>query len=161
MAFFLLLATAGFFVRQWNPTAVAVYLIVWVLLCWFVVAHPRNTLVAVIWVALISGRAAYSVFRIHGFNYWWLWMLFNFYRAGTTFGNAAAQFPKGTIIEIVIVAFVGLVVLFGALHGWGRTELWNSLLLEMRSIARQPVPDPDDPRFKKWKDVKQPFPSAA
>jgi hypothetical protein len=161
MAFFLLLATLGYFVRQWNPTAIAVYLIGWALLCWFVIAQPRKTLITAIWVALISGRAAYSVFRIHGFNYGWLWMFYNFYRVGVNFGNSAAQFPKGTLTEIVIVSIIGVVTLFVAFFGLGRTKLWCLLLCEMRAIAREPVPDPDDPRFKKWKDIKQPFPSAA
>jgi hypothetical protein len=30
---------------------------------------------------------------------------------------------------------------------------------EMRSIAREPVPDPHDPRFKKW-DTRQRLPTA-
>jgi hypothetical protein len=159
LGFFLTLMVLGLFIRPWNALAVVAYVMIWAILCYFVIATPRNAIVTTIWVALNSGRPAYSVSRLHGSKFFWLWALYNLYRAGASFGNRGVQFPAGHIVEIAIISVVGFVVLFGALKERGSPQLWHMLRFDMRRIAQEPVPDPDDPRFKKWKDIRQPFPA--
>jgi hypothetical protein len=159
--FFVMMMIAGFFVRLWNAAAIATYVMVWIILCWFVIARPRNTLVKIIWVALISGRTAFALYRTHTYSYSWLIVAsFNFYRVAVNFGNASIQFPKGTALEVVSVAFVGAIVAVVAFVALEPPELLNTLRAQMHSIAQRPVPDPDDPRFRAWKDIQQPFPAA-
>jgi hypothetical protein len=161
LVFFVMMMIAGFFVRLWNAAAIATYVMVWIILCWFVIARPRNTLVKIIWVALISGRTAFALYRTHTYSYSWLIVAsFNFYRVAVNFGNASIQFPKGTALEVVSVAFVGAIVAVVAFVALEPPELLNTLRAQMHSIAQRPVPDPDDPRFRAWKDIQQPFPAA-
>ncbi len=161
LASFLAMMILGFFVRTWNGAALASYLIAWAILCWLIMARPRKTLISIIWVALISGRAGFALYRTHAWGYGMLiGMSYNLYKMAAGFGNAAAQFPKGTAIEIVFVAFAALAVLVCAHLAREPSELLNSLHAQMRAIAEKPVPDADDPRFRKWTDIKQPFPAA-
>jgi len=164
LAFFLVMMVLGFFVRQWNTRAVVVYVMIWAILCWVIMAKPRRSIDAAIWVALNSGRATYSLARFNSSAspFIWFWVIFNFYRASASFGNSAAQFPKGTVGELIVVSVIAVIVLLaGVVQGWNESPIWYLLRRHMREIAQEPVPDPDDPRFKKWKDIKQPFPSAA
>ena len=161
LAFFVIMMIAGFFVRPWNAAAIAAYLMVWLILCWLVMARPRNTLVKVIRVALVSGRAGFALYRTHYHGYVWLMsMSFNFYNVAVNFGNTSIQFPKGNALEVISVTFIGIVVAVVAYVAQEPPELLNTLRREMHSVAQEPVPDADDPRFRKWKDIKQPFPSA-
>jgi hypothetical protein len=132
----------------------------WAILGGLVIARPRNTIISAIWVALISGRPAFALFRLHQFGIGGIWMLFILYRAAANFGRSGAQFPSGNAVEVVLVLVIGVVVMLVIFGRFDENNVPDMLRYEMRSIAQQPVPDRDDPRFKKWKDIKQPFPPA-
>lgn len=159
--FFCVMAAIGFLVQPWNPIAVAVYVMLWAMVCRFVIARPRNMMTSVAWVALISGRAGYALRRLHNFGYFWfLWMLFYIRLFARTLGKSSTPFPEGTWTELIVFSLFGVVVLLGSLIRWGGNPLENAIAAAMRAIAQQPIPDPQDPRFRKWKDIRQPFPAA-
>jgi len=161
VVFFVIMMIAGFFVRPWNAAGVATYLMVWLILCWLVIARPRNTLIRIIWVALISGRAGFALYRTHTFSYsWFIIMSFNFYNVAANFGSTSIQFPKGTAMEVISVIFVGTMVAVVGYVAQDPPEVLDRLRTQLHSIAQTPVPDADDPRLRKWKDIKQPFPSS-
>jgi hypothetical protein len=159
LAFFLAMMILGFFIQPWNPLAVLVYLMIWAILGGFVIARPRNTIIAAIWVALISGRPAFAIFRLHGVGIGWIWMLYMLYRAAANFGKRGVQFPAGNAVEIVVVLIIGVIVMLVIFGRFDENVIRDNLRYEMRRIAQEPLPDRDDPRFKKWKDIKQPFPA--
>jgi len=160
--FFCFMAATGFFARRWNPVAVAVHIILWAMLCWFVITRPRNGMTSVAWVALVSGRAGYALRRLHNLGYFWLiWMLFHIRLFAKAIGKSSTPFPEGTVTELVVFSLFGLFFLLGSLNRWGGNPLQNSIAVDMRAIAQQPIPAPQDPRFRRWKDIRQPFPWSA
>ncbi len=162
LVFFCIMAAMGFCIQPWNPLAVAVYLILWAMLGWFVIARPRNQMTSVAWVALISGRAGYALKRLHNVGYFWLlWLLFYGRLVARALTKSSTPFPEGTVTELIVVSLFGIVVLLGSLIRWGGNPLENSIAAEMRTIAQRPILDPQDPRFRKWKDIRQRFPWSA
>jgi hypothetical protein len=75
---------------------------------------------------------------------------------------AQASVRTGSTVELALVCGAGLIFLIiylvkrsGLLVEANRWE--RRLALEFREIVREPLPDPTDPRFKKWK-VRERFP---
>lgn len=60
-----------------------------------------------------------------------------------------ASFPTGSDSELAIVVGVSLVVSLMWAWKW-EDPMKHKLLYEFRSIAQEPVPEPNDPRFKRW-----------
>jgi hypothetical protein len=109
------------------------------------------------WAGLNSGQPLKAVWSVMGFNFWvWVFLLFNL-RQGIT---GLSRFPSGSSAEILLVFSGGLifVTVFWRSHS-------NSILLqrrlanEFREIVREPLPDPQDPRFWHW-NVRERFPQA-
>ena len=62
-----------------------------------------------------------------------------------------AEFPTGSPVEVVIVGLALFV--FGTLRARFRESALNverRLIVDFREIVREPVPEPNDPRFKQW-----------
>ena len=161
---YVLMAFAGFCIRSWNVRALILYVCIWTLfLIWCLRRTSQRTTLA-LWVALNTGRPTFAVFRSQGlFGGWqWFWVVYNLQRATSWLSRKGAQFPTGSTGEFVTVVVI-LVVVF-VVYVAKRQDpsiLRTRLIDSMRSIAQEPVPDPQDERFKKWKDVRQPFPEAA
>lgn len=153
----------GLTMRNWTGSALYVYGAIWtVLLAWAWNQSSRWRATAfVLWASLNSARPAYAVSRAMGLTSWsWLWIVFNL---RFLFAKLPA-FPTGSQGEVWFVSFILFVVLVPlALQvlfdvktetGWG-SRVWKGwerrLVNEFRDIVREPLPDPDDPRFKKWK----------
>ncbi len=75
-------------------------------------------------------------------------------------------FPTGSTVEVVFASVYGGLCLLVALGKWvanaGKSynvgKNWERRLVsEFREIVREPLPDPHDPRFKKW-DGRDRFP---
>jgi ABC-type transport system involved in multi-copper enzyme maturation permease subunit len=168
----------GLLTRSWNRGALIAYFIVWLLLSiWsWSLGHRQAGVLPVMWTGLNCGRPALAVWRSSGFNGWaWIWIVFNFQSLGRGFG----RFPTGSFEELGIVSLIALVLLFRYLRRsrrraarmrelkWDpRTKAWIGdaagivhmrLVTEFREIVREPLPDPGDPRFKKW-NVQERFP---
>jgi hypothetical protein len=149
----------GLFIRSWNINALIVYAIIWLVYFAWSCATSRYSLPSVMWVALNSGRSAFALFHASGGGGWqWLWILYNV-RALPSLFRRTIQFPTGSTPELVIVIFVFIVgfIIVAANQG-GRVRMYDQLVDDLRRIARTPIPDPADPRFKTW-DVRYPFPT--
>jgi hypothetical protein len=156
---------AGLGLRGWTVSSLSVYGIIWmVLLLWaWSQSWQWRASAFVLWVSLNCGRPAHAVWRTTGFNSWaWLWILFN---VRFQF-SALPTFPTGSLGEVLFVSTVGIVVLLGVLGTRALTsrdtnkvgKKWERrLVAEFREIVREPLPDPHDPRFKKW-DARERFP---
>jgi hypothetical protein len=173
-----LMMLGGLVARRWNERALIVYFSVWLfLLAWtWSLGHRMSRVLPVMWASLNSGRPAHAVWRTSNFNGGsWIWILFNLQSLGRGF----QQFPSGSKFELVMVLFCSVVLLIrlvwlGSIRAGRVRELkWNPetmswtggaraicetrLISEFREIVREPLPDPSDPRFKKW-NVRERFP---
>lgn len=155
----ILLMLAGFALRSWTVGAVISYLVIWaLLLAWSNASGERQILFAM-WVALNSGRSAFSVIRAQGgiVGVWWWAFLLAFMQGWFSFG---AGIPKGSPEELMMVIIVLAFVFISYFAARDQATKVRKLFLErMRQIAQQPVPDRTDPRFDKWKQFTEPFPA--
>jgi ABC-type transport system involved in multi-copper enzyme maturation permease subunit len=154
---------AGLTLRNWTGSALYVYSAIWtVLLAWAWNQSSRWRATSfVLWASLNSARPAYAVSRAMGLTSWsWLWIVFNLQ---FLFAKLPA-FPTGSQGEVWFVSFILVMALVpltlqslfdgNSETGWGN-RVWKGwerrLVNEFRDIVREPLPDPDDPRFKQWK----------
>ena len=159
-----LMLVGGLFVRSWSGPALAVYFTLWsVLLYWtWSLGRRWQRVLQVMWISLNCGRPAHAVWRSSGLNSWsWVWILFNLNNVKGGF-SFLPGFPTGSVVELALVvsgALILVIVLLLKRNGyWDRTDYWeHRLVREFREIAREPLPEPGDPRFKKW-DVRERFP---
>ncbi len=151
------LMISGFFSRPWNLPAIFVYLVIWSAL--WVLAGFRETPHLAIWIALNTGRSAFSLPHTQGF---WMsrFLVASLFLLPVINGvRRAAPFPTGALAELWLVPLALLIVLIIVLDRRNsRSAVRARCIEEMREIARQPIPDRDDPRYKKWKDLRQRFP---
>jgi hypothetical protein len=153
---------AGLAGRNWTSSSLYVYGAIWtVLLVWaWSQSRQWQATAFVLWASLNCARPAHAVRRTMGLTSWsWLWIPFNL---RFLFAQLPA-FPTGSKGEIWFVSFILVVVVvpltLRALFarktrtGWA-SSVWRGqerkLVSQFRDIVREPLPDPDDPRFKKW-----------
>ena len=146
----MILAARG---RTWDIPVVLVYLCVWGGILFWTWEQNRNQRGALLsmWISLNCARPLFAVCRSFGFDSGaslvWLILL------PVTFQDRWLQeFPDGSLGEVVIIAGA-ILLLIVALRGRFRESalyLERRLVLDFRDIAREPVPDPADPRFKHW-----------
>jgi hypothetical protein len=163
---FVLMMIEDFLIRPWNVRAAIAYVLVWSAFCTWCLQNPTARTLKVMWAALNTGRPVYAVFHNNQGKWMWVWVLFNarnFFNSG--FGARANGFPSGSVLEFVVVCILG--VFAGVLLWSGRgkqqgveREARRRLILEMRVIATEPLPDPKDPAFEKWDSVQR-FPHLA
>jgi hypothetical protein len=153
---------AGLAGRNWTGSSLYVYGAIWTVLlswAWSQSRRWRGTCYA-LWVSLNCGRPAYAVWRTTGLTWWsWFWIPANL----QLLFAKLPTFPTGSTGEVWFVSFILAMVvvslawraLFGvkAKTGW-ENWAWRSrerqLVSQFRDIVREPLPDPDDPRFKTW-----------
>lgn len=154
-----LMLLGGLLTRAWNQTALTEYFVIWAcLLTWSRrLVRRLSRVLPVMWASLNCGRPAQAVWRTSGLNSWsWIWIVFNL----QILGRGLRGFPTGSILETVFVMFIAMV--------WIIVSVSKStvsvasicemrLISEFREIVREPLPDPSDPRFKKW-NVRERFP---
>jgi hypothetical protein len=156
------MALAGLAGRNWTGSSLYVYGAIWTVLlswAWSQSRQWRGTS-HVLWVSLNCGRPAYAVWKTTGLTSWsWLWIPFNL----QLLFAKLPTFPTGSQGEVWFVSFILIVVVvplaLRALFakrtrtGWA-SSVWRGwdrrLVSQFRDIVREPLPDPDDPRFKKW-----------
>jgi hypothetical protein len=148
---FALMMLGGFMTRAWNERAVISYVLIWCLFLGWCLYESPGAAPRAMWVALNTGRPTFSVFHFQGWSRWNLfWMIFNLRNmwGGLT---SARKFPSGSVLELVITVsiFVFCVIMVAVVEQTPR-ETRALLISDMRVIAREPVPDRHDPRFKNW-----------
>ncbi len=176
-----LMLLVGLMARRWTTGALAVYSVIWLcLLAWtWSLGHRWPRVLRVMWASLNCGRpahAVYAVWRASGLNWWaWIWVLFNL----RNLSLGSQQFPTGSFRQVAWVSFFALLWL--AWLTWGSCKrlrgvdelklhplaiFWiegasgiceTRLVGQFRDIVREPLPDPSDPRFKKW-NLRERFP---
>lgn len=156
-----LMVLAGYLARNWTPTALTTYLAVWTLFfgwCW---RPGEQTAALPMWVAANCGLTLYSAFRTgrprgRVWTFYWIWMFGNSFGALGRFGRS---FPSGSLPEaFVVVSVVFWLLIFVIASGFGPDSTADSLVIYLRPLARTPLPERNDPRFKQWKDARQLFP---
>jgi len=160
LGFLVLMMAGGFTMRSWNVFAAITYAAIWCALFAWCLSSPKGRILEVMWAALNSGRPVYSMFRWRGNKWSWYWILFNMGILGRrpSGGGLGFAFPSGSTVEFTLLCAIGIPV--GAFYYLGRTvrtELQNNLrrrlMMDMRLIATEPLPDPNDPAFKYWDGV--------
>ncbi len=72
--------------------------------------------------------------------------------------SQGSVFPAGSLGELQLLAFTAFLVLVFSGPSKYDADYWEKrLVAEFREIVREPLPDPDDPRFKTW-DPRERFP---
>ena len=90
---------------------------------------------------------------------YWFWMMAGSFGALRGF---ARSFPGGSTLELMVTASISVwVVVFFYAKQYGPNEMAEPFISQLRSIAQDPLPQQNDPRFKEWKDVRKRFPAAA
>jgi ABC-type transport system involved in multi-copper enzyme maturation permease subunit len=158
----LVMMLAGLLIRRWNGPALVVYFMIWALLLswtWRLTSRTSRVL-RVMWASLNCGRPDLALWRTSGLNQWsWIWVVFSL----QGLARGLRGFPSGSFGELLFVLFCACAWLILVL--WNRapsrknaaTLCEERLISEFREIVREPLPDPNDPRFKQW-DVRERFP---
>ena len=105
----------GFLTRQWNVGAVITYVTVWGLFVAFCLRKEQRRVPSVMWVALITGRPLFALFRSKGNRVQWIWIMFNLRNITRGFRGGMGQFPTGSAPELILVAAVALIFAIVAL----------------------------------------------
>lgn len=141
---------AGFWARSWTSGALATYLIIWTLVAVFGPWTGRGFWVG-FWVSLHTGRPGYALRRrllqYTGFISAAFQLYINF--------NKLIKFPYGTSTELWVVGVVGAAFAVALPFGFRqdrkqRRALRQMIFEDLRAVAAEPPPSPDDPRLKKW-----------
>jgi len=157
LALEIVMMLAGLGLRAWDASSLLVYFAVWVGLLsweWNQSWNPRGAAVSM-WAGLNSGQPLKAVWSVMGFNFWvWIWLLFNL-RQGI---SGLSKFPSGSLEELLVVFSGGLILVAVFLRSRSNSRLLQRRLAdEFREIVREPLPDPQDPRFWRW-NVRERFP---
>jgi hypothetical protein len=176
----ILMMLGGLLARPWNAGALVVYFVFWLgqMIWTWSLGHRMSHVLPVMWASLNCGRPAHALLRASGFKGWWIWFWMLNASNFRHWGHGFQGFPSGSRLQLVLVLFFGLIFLMICLakryfpgagqvdeFRWDpRTKGWlamrsaftggglygKRLITEFREIAREPLPDPHDPRFKKW-----------
>lgn len=145
----------GFFTRSWTRAAMASYIVIWFVIGCFCLHGMAEGKYRAMWIALNSGRPAFALThrRTQGGwwkSWYWIYWMTNLRSIFRGLGHAGS-FPTGSPAEVVIVCLGGFVMFIILAATREQTpEIRPKLIADMRVIACEPVPDANDPRFKKW-----------
>jgi hypothetical protein len=153
---------AGLAGRNWTGSSLYVYGAIWTVLLSWAWSQSRQWQATsfVLWASLNCARPAHAVRRTTGLTWWsWLWIPANvqllFAKLPTFPTGSKGEIWLVSFILVVVVVPLGLRALFAGKtrSGWVRQVSggWERRLVSaFRDIVREPLPDPDDPRFKNW-----------
>ncbi len=152
----MLMLVGGFFTRKWTEPAMVTYLVIWVVLIYWCVRDPYRLVPPAMWIGLNSARPMFAVFRLRGGIWRYFYLFWNFRNFSLIFSGQTFTFPTGSMVEVAIVSVGGFMVfLVMAITNQKPHEIEARLISDMRSIAQEPVPAANDPRFKKWNGVER------
>jgi hypothetical protein len=139
--------------RHWDVSSLLSYLCVWgciLFWTWDQNRNQRGPLLSM-WISLNSARPLFAVCRSFGFDsgasaVWIVLLLLSNFE-----GRWLQDFPSGSVIEVVIVGLT--IAIFSTLRARFRESalyVERRLIVDFREIVREPVPEPNDSRFKQW-----------
>ncbi|MCX6924653.1 MAG: hypothetical protein NT154_15780, partial [Verrucomicrobia bacterium] len=145
----------GFLGRDWNLPAFFIYVMIWTpLLLWSWRRSFRFSMLP-IWISLNCGRPAYAAWRViyQRGGFCWVLILPSFWN------SSLPGFPSGSVGELILVfVLLAAVAIAVAVARYQADPIEPRLFAEFRSVAQSPLPEPSDPRFKKW-NILERFPS--
>ena len=160
---FLAMLLGGFWARPWTWQGMVTYVALWSVFFFWCWRSTRRSVPQAMWVAANCGRALYTGFRQGGawnrvWTFYWFWMVFRNFQS---LGGLGRSFPSGSTLEmgITLSVLTWLLLMLYAVNK-SHPSMADLLVSQLRSIAQEPLPERNDPRFKEWKDVRQRFPSA-
>jgi ABC-type transport system involved in cytochrome c biogenesis permease component len=148
-----LLMAGGLAARDWNLPALVVYCVCWGFVLKWAKSIERNTegCFKSVWIAVNAGRPGH----LHQ-SYWTtnsgvlVIIGIQLYLHGSLLGGLG-RFPTGSTLELVIVGILAPVAaLIWAVQAKDPEVFRMKLLVNLREIAQEPVPEPDDPRLAAW-----------
>jgi hypothetical protein len=147
---------SGIVLGSWTTITFILYLLTWFLLIfWSWNLGERNCeLFLALWIALNSARPAFAAKKARenrpvSILFWICFIVFLPFLIG--FGRViGAQFEL--LFAFFTICFTGCNSLkWGNDYSPDYMETWESKLsANFRGIVREPIPDPHDPRYKKW-----------
>lgn len=144
----------GFLTRSWTAPAVISYLLIWCMIFGWCLRSHNGPGAAAMWIALNSGRPTFALFRGNNIGWSWIWIFYNLRNMVRTIGKKGiVHFPHGSTVELAVIccAAVWVLIMLVAASRETAKKMKKLLSEEMRSVAQEPVPATNDPRFKKWK----------
>ncbi len=160
----------GFLSRKWTVTPMIEYFIIWAVLLTGAARSARNSVPQTMWIALNTGRPLFAVFANQKgagttwgnfANFYNFYNFFNFFTVLGIIGKTLSQFPTGGIGEVIFIGFgffIWILFLSSRFFREQVVPMQTNLIQEMRSVATDPVPDPQDPRYKKWSPKERFYP---
>jgi hypothetical protein len=161
LVLFIAMILGGIVSRSWNKSAAISFGMIWGVLIVLCLKHPKSRVLKAMWLALNTGRPTHSVFKLRQGKWTWFWMFFNFRNIfNHGFGGGMASFPTGSVMESIfiwIMFVVALISFFVAkvMSDADESQTRIRLVSDMRAIAADPLPDPNDPAFKKWDGIER------
>jgi len=156
LGLYVTMLVVGFLTRHWTLAAVFSYLLIWAICFLWALRNPKDSLAFVMWVVLNTGRPTFALLT-KKMGWQWIWIFINIRSIGRVFGRVS-EFPTGSSGELIMIGFFCIIIIvIGANRYSEHATMRDQLITGLRSIAQQPVPDPEDPRLKGW-DMKQPLP---
>jgi hypothetical protein len=98
---------------------------------------------------LNSARINFAIWNQKG-KWGRFWVLYNIWNISRGFRNVDS-FPSGSTLELFIVIMIVCIFCVFAFPREAESKELDRLIDEFRGIIREPIPDPDDPRYRKWK----------
>ncbi len=148
-AMFAVFILLGALDRNWNVYAWCTYFLGWVSIAclgpWMNLQGVWTTW----WITLNTGRPAFALQK-------YLWQgggILSAVVQAILNANKLTKIPYGTEFELLMAGLIAGVLLAFAVAARGSTkkqEHREKILTDMREIAAEPVPDPNDPRLKSW-----------
>jgi ABC-type transport system involved in multi-copper enzyme maturation permease subunit len=149
-------AGAAIPLRDWNGLALVVYGEIWAtMVCLVIVVARSQTIPRVMWAALNSARPLFSLTKVVSPPI--LLVVFGQVLVGVSQSGWPSNFLQGTEAELCVGSAVLILAMTGALCSGRSHGVSDRFKRELRAIAQEPVPEPSDPRFKKW-DASKRFP---
>ena len=158
LGLFVAMALGGYLARSMNIQATIAYFLIWGGLVWFSFGYREKPLVTAMWVGVITGQPAY---RLTHSKSWWVFLCngYNIWRLVSNIGPGTVSFPSGSLAETFLVILVTIFVIAVVMVDAINPSIRNQLIRDFRSLAQTPVPARNDPRFKQWKKLTDPFPT--
>lgn len=146
---------AGLGLHRWTPLTLAEYLVLWLGFWSLGVRRPFDRTVLAMWVGLNSGRPVLRLAAndpLRGASRLLVWVLI--FPVGL---RNLWRFPSGSGRELMFLACMMMMIVAWNLVGPGTPfrAMEIKLRRELRAIAQEPLPDPNDPRFRKWDRTKR------
>jgi hypothetical protein len=158
LGLFMVMILGGIVSRSWNTRAVISFAMIWSLLFWFCIRHPKARVLKTMWLALNTGRPVHAVFKLRQSNWTWIWILYMSKNLFHGLARGTTAFPTGSVMESFFMCLIFGIMLASyfvakEMSDADENHVRMRIMSDMRAIAADPLPDPNDPLYKKWDGI--------